>query len=110
MTDLLLDFSRNNTAFFIDAAPPAAILATNLDAPIIYDNSTDDDDMFTPYQTHRVVTTTYAINLTSPAYLAVDESAQLLLFTDSSSGRRTVNYARSGARTVPSYPSLLPSL
>ena len=97
-TDLVLDFSRNNTAFFIDAAEPAAILASNLDAPITYDNSTEDDDMFTPYRTVRVVTTTYVINLTSPAYLAVDERTELLLFTDTSSGRRTVNYARSGLR------------
>ena len=100
VTDLLLDQSRNNSALFIDAAPPAALLATNLDAPVTFDNSTEDDDMFAPYQTHRVVATTYAVNMTSPAYLAADETQQLLVFTDSSSGRRAVNYARSGRRCV----------
>jgi len=94
---------------FIDAGHPPAIIATNLDAPIFYNNLTTDDDQVQGYQTTRIIASTYSLNISSPRFLAVDEMNQLLLWSDTAYSKRTVGFARYKKLTI-AYDSQAPGI
>ena len=90
LTDLVIDFSHNNTCIMIDKTNKA-IIAINLDAPIVYDDVTD-DDQYEEYNTTRVIATNTNIAMTNPSYLAIDELNQHVLFSDTTLNK--IGYAR----------------
>jgi hypothetical protein len=79
VTDMVIHFSDNNTAIFIDASTPA-IIALNLDYPVIYPNSTA--KTFENYFRGRFITTTTRKAMSQPKYLALDDWAYLVLWSD----------------------------
>lgn len=83
LTDLVIDFSHNNTAFFIDNAFPAAILTTNLDFPISFNNQTQSGiDQFLGMLHTRVVVSHWQIPMGNPRYLSLDEQTFLVFWSD----------------------------
>ncbi len=82
VTDLVIDYLHNNTAFFIDQAFPAAIIATNLNSPVIYNNATAAYEQFINYYESHVVLTTLKYPMQSPEYLLLDEENQIVMWSD----------------------------
>jgi hypothetical protein len=91
VTDLVIDYFHNNTAFFIDQRYPAAIIATNLDAPIPF-NGTNAGDRFVDMTAMHVVCDTVTTSFGTPTYLGLDIDITLVLWTDPQQYK--VNFAR----------------
>lgn len=86
VTDLVIDFFHNNTALFIDSHYPAAIIATNLDAPNIF-NKTGAGNRFLNMEETHVICNTISVTSGVPQYLAIDTNISTLLWSDPSSLR-----------------------
>ena len=91
VTDLVIDYFHNNTAFFIDQRHPAAIIATNLDTPIPY-NGTNAGDRFNDMTATHTVCDTVTTLFGTPTYLGLDIDVTLVLWTDPQQYK--VNFAR----------------
>ncbi len=96
VTDLVIDFFRNNTAFFLDASSAtgdgAAIVSSNLDSPVSYNNATAAYEQFKDYYESKVVLTSVQEAMSTPTYLALDEGNQIVLWSDPA--LRSVGWAR----------------
>lgn len=92
LTDLIIDFYHNNTAFLIDAGPPGAILSTNLNFPVEPNNDTDVARQFEGLDHTRVITHTWEQDMDLPTYLALDEKTSFILWSDI--GYEQINFAR----------------
>ena len=91
VTDLVIDFFHNNTAFMIDNGNPSAIIATNLDFPDQF-NETNAGTRFRDMQETHLICNNTQIIFGNAQYLAVDIDITLVLWTDYI--ERKVNYAR----------------
>lgn len=84
LTDLVIHFTNNDTVFLIDSAPPAKMVAINLDAPINFNNSDAlDPTLYEFYYSPRLINVTSPDGgLYQPLYLSIDERNQYLLWTE----------------------------
>lgn len=82
LTDLVIDFFHNNTAFFLDSGASGAVIATNLDFPPIFNNDSEVANQFSGFEDVRVITSTYQQIMGDPAYLAIDEVELFVLWSD----------------------------
>lgn len=91
-TDLVIDFFHNNTALFVDyntgyhnnTVFPAAIVATNLDAPNIF-NKTGAGDRFKDMEETHIILQTISYVSGTAEYLAIDTDTTTLLWSVPSS-------------------------
>lgn len=97
LTDLVLDGTKQNTAYFLDAGFPGAIISTNLDFPLTYDNNSVMERDWEDYYTH-VLTSHWQIEMNSPAYLLLDEKTEYLLWSDTST--KQIHFHRSHYREI----------
>jgi hypothetical protein len=82
LTDLVIDFAHNNTAFVLDSGTIPAVISTSLDYPPNYDNRTDVKDAWIGFYPARAVATTVQIVIGNPEYLALDDENRLVLWSD----------------------------
>eukprot|EP00601_Ochromonadales_sp_CCMP2298_P000370 CAMPEP_0173180592 /NCGR_PEP_ID=MMETSP1141-20130122/6800_1 /TAXON_ID=483371 /ORGANISM="non described non described, Strain CCMP2298" /LENGTH=1152 /DNA_ID=CAMNT_0014103457 /DNA_START=210 /DNA_END=3668 /DNA_ORIENTATION=- len=94
LTDLVIDFVHNNTAFLLDAGQPSAVIAANLDFPEYYnkDNATGIVDAWVGFKSTRVLANEWAITIGDPTYLGIDDNALILLWSDAS--EKVINFVR----------------
>ena len=81
-TDITIDL-RNNTLYFIENTEPQGIVITDLDFPdyiptFDYQNYTDDRD----YKNVTVVVETNWLNFSTPTYLFLDDTREVMIWTD----------------------------
>lgn len=82
LTDIVIDFFHNNTVFLLDVGNPTALLTTNLDFPVYFDNSTDMYDEWRGYYTPRILTDTWEFYMGKPRYLGLYDADYLVLWSD----------------------------
>ena len=82
LTDLVIDFRHNNTAFIIDSGESPAIIATNLDFPEFYNNDTEVYDAWEGMYPTRAVATTVLITMGNPQYIYLDDENNLVMWSD----------------------------
>jgi len=77
-TDITINL-RNNTMYFIDNSEPQGIVVTNLDLPNYLDVVEEEDRDY--YNVSVLLETTW-VNLSEPTYLFIDDTRDVLLWTD----------------------------
>eukprot|EP00600_Ochromonadales_sp_CCMP1393_P008969 CAMPEP_0174963692 /NCGR_PEP_ID=MMETSP0004_2-20121128/5468_1 /TAXON_ID=420556 /ORGANISM="Ochromonas sp., Strain CCMP1393" /LENGTH=1166 /DNA_ID=CAMNT_0016212339 /DNA_START=204 /DNA_END=3703 /DNA_ORIENTATION=+ len=84
LTDLIIDFVHNNTAFMLDAGEPSAVIATNLDFPEYFNRDNDSIiiDSWIGYYTTRVIAHEWIVNIGTPKYLGIDDNSFFILWSD----------------------------
>jgi hypothetical protein len=82
LTDLVLDFRHNNTAFMIDSGSAPSIIATNLDFPESFNNDTEVYDAWLGVYGTRAVVTTWQFAMGNPQYIFLDDQNNLVLWSD----------------------------
>lgn len=84
LTDLVIDFSHNNTAFIIDnnSKSGSRIIGVNLNSPVYYNNETILYNQFIDWYSFHSVVTSLQILIEDPKYLALDSWNNLVLWSD----------------------------
>ena len=83
LTDLIIDFRHNNTAFFLDAQYAAsAILAITLDTQQYYNVTTDpNSNIFAEMVPSRILGSTIT-KWGNPKYMVIDDATETLFWSD----------------------------
>lgn len=82
LTDLVIDFRHNNTAFVLDSGLSPAVLAVNLDMPENYNNDTEVYEAWSDMYPSRAVTSAAEFEISNPQYIFLDDSQNLVLWSD----------------------------
>lgn len=91
-TDLVIDFSRNNTAFFVDSSTSgSAIISTNLDFPS-YPKNISDPSKFTYFHNTRLICDNWQELMGTPTYLTLDDSHSIMMWSDTQFMRVRANW------------------
>eukprot|EP00596_Hydrurales_sp_CCMP1899_P010196 CAMPEP_0119052758 /NCGR_PEP_ID=MMETSP1177-20130426/73946_1 /TAXON_ID=2985 /ORGANISM="Ochromonas sp, Strain CCMP1899" /LENGTH=594 /DNA_ID=CAMNT_0007032425 /DNA_START=1758 /DNA_END=3542 /DNA_ORIENTATION=- len=81
-TDLVIDFFHNNTALFVDSSLPAALVATNLDAPNKFNKTAPfTGDRFKSMEETHIILRTVSFVTGIAEYLAIDTDITTLLWS-----------------------------
>lgn len=97
MTDILIDYSSNNTVYVLDASDPYGIYAINLNAPMAYDKKiVNSSDMIYQYEQflspRRVLNSNSEHQMGHPYYLMRDGENDFIYYSDRS--QNSVGYTR----------------
>lgn len=82
LTDLVIDFRKNNTAFILDSGSTPAVIGVSLDFPPNYNNDTEVRDAWEGMYPTRVVSSTFQITMEEPEYIYLDDQNNLVMWTD----------------------------
>ena len=82
LTDLVIDFRHNNTAFMLDSGEAPAVIAVNLDSPVNFNNDTEVYDAWLDMYPSRAVATVDQITMGDPQYIFLDDKSNLVLWSD----------------------------
>lgn len=82
LTDLVIDFRHNNTAFILDNGQYPAVIAVSLDFPDNYNNDSETYDAWLGLYPTRTVTSTWQIKIGNPRYIFLDDTSNLVLWSD----------------------------
>jgi hypothetical protein len=87
LTDLVINFKQNNTAYILDIGNPG-VIATNLDTDIKVNSTTLVDHFLYMLPNYVITNTSTVSSIKTPKYLFIDDFSSMLLWTDN----RTVGY------------------
>ena len=82
LTDLVIDFRKNNTAFILDSGKFPAVVGVNLDFPPNYNNDSEVREAWEGMYPARAVASTFQIKMSEPEYLYLDDQNNLVMWTD----------------------------
>ena len=87
LTDLVINFQQNNTAYILDTVNPG-VIATVLDTNIQVNSTTLADHFLYMLPAYVIANTSTISSIKSPKYLFIDDYSSMVLWTDNS----TVGY------------------